>query len=183
MQQQDHFDLRDRSRSPRAQFIPSHNGQDATNPASKVSQLIQIQTNTSAFESQYQCTPHTEYNPLSYMPLSQTNEYNLFDHKTNRYPSFRNKIYGNTSAKTKEKESRISVKMLISDANLSPIKRIGLTKVNQLSTPAWTMYGYAVQTISPIPDHLNMSMASGPSVLPERYDKQDILEPYSLVKS
>ena len=69
------------------------------------------------------------------------------------------------------------------DANLSPIKRIGLTKVRQSSTPARTMYGSAIQTISPIPDHLYMSMTSEPFVLPERYDKQDILEPYSFVKS
>ena len=34
LQQQDNFDLRDRSRSPRAQVTPSHNGQDATNPTS-----------------------------------------------------------------------------------------------------------------------------------------------------
>ena len=106
MQQQDNFDLRDRSRSPRAQFTPSHNGQDAANPASNATQHIQIQTNTSAFGSEYQCTPHTEYNPFSYMPLSQTNEDHLFDHKTNRYPNFRNKIYGNTSVKMEEKEPR-----------------------------------------------------------------------------
>ena len=41
----------------------------------------------------------------------------------------------------------------------------------------------AIQTISPIPDHLFMTMASEPFFLPERYDKQDILELYSLVKS
>ena len=33
LQQQDNFDLRDRSRSPQAQFTPSHNGQDSTNLA------------------------------------------------------------------------------------------------------------------------------------------------------
>ena len=71
----------------------------------------------------------------------------------------------------------------ILDANLSPIKRIGLTKVHQSSTPTRTMYGSDIQTILPIPDHLYMSMASEPFVLPQRYDKQDILEPYSLVKS
>ena len=71
----------------------------------------------------------------------------------------------------------------ILDANLSLIKRIGLTKVHQSSTLARTMSGSAIQTISPIPNHLYMSMASEPFVLPERYDKQDILELYSLVKS
>ena len=282
LRQQDSFDLRDRSSSPRAQFTPSHNGQDATNPAPKATQHIQIQTNTSAFDSQYQCTPHTDYNTFSYMPLSQTNEDHLFDHKTNRYPNFRNKIYENTSAKTEEKEPGISVKILmqrrnllkqeirqeegsslniqesktveniipkvtiltnsktekgenrekevivtetgsqklsscqslgnpnslfkeemsevkselisnsrkrknntseILDANLSPIERIGLTKVHQPSTPARTMYGSDIQTISPIPYNLYTSLASEPFVLPERYDKQDILEPYSLLKS
>ena len=78
LQQQDNFDLRDRSRSPRAQFTPSHNGQDATNPAPKATQHIQIQTNTSAFDSQYQYTPYTEYNPFSYMSSSQTNEDHVF---------------------------------------------------------------------------------------------------------
>ena len=71
----------------------------------------------------------------------------------------------------------------ILDANLSPIRRIGLTKVHQPSTPARTMYGSDIQTISPIPDNLYTSLASEPFVLPERYDKQDILEPYSLLKS
>ena len=52
------------------------------------------------------------------MPLSQSNEDHLFDHKTNHYPNFRNKIYGNTSAKTEEKESRISVKILMQRRNL-----------------------------------------------------------------
>ena len=52
------------------------------------------------------------------MPLSQTNEDHLFHHKTNRHPSFRNKIYGNTSAKMEEKESRISVKILLQRRNL-----------------------------------------------------------------
>ena len=40
LQQQDSFDLRDRSRSLRAQFTPSNNGQDATNSASNVTQHI-----------------------------------------------------------------------------------------------------------------------------------------------
>ena len=107
LQQQNNFNLRDRSRSPREQFTPSQNGKDATNSASNATQHIQIITNTSAFNYQYQCT-HTEYNPSSYVPLSQTNEDHLFYHKTNCHPSSRNKIYGNKSAKTEEQESRIS---------------------------------------------------------------------------
>ena len=118
MQQQDSFDLRHRGSSPRAQFTPSHNGQDATNSASNVTQHIPIQTNTSAFDSLYQCTPHTEHNLFSYMPLSQTNEDHLFDHKTNRHLNFRNKIYGNTSAKTEKREPGITAKILMQRRNL-----------------------------------------------------------------
>ena len=52
------------------------------------------------------------------MPLSQSNEDHLFDHKTNHYPNFRNKIYGNSPANMEEKESRISVKILMQRRNL-----------------------------------------------------------------
>ena len=96
---------------------------------------------------------------------------------------FKGKISEDKSELISNSRKRKNNTSEVLDANLSPIKRIGLTKVHQSSTPARTMFGSAIQTISPIPDHLYTSMASEPFVLPGRYDKQDILEPYSLVKS
>ena len=71
----------------------------------------------------------------------------------------------------------------ILDVNLSPIKRIGLMKVHQSSTPARTMSESAIQTTLPTPGHRYTSMASKSFDLPERYNKQDSIQPYSLVKS
>ena len=56
-------------------------------------------------------------------------------------------------------------------------------KVHQSSTPARTMSESAIQTTLPTPGHRYTSMASKSFDLPERYNKQDSIQPYSLVKS
>ena len=60
---------------------------------------------------------------------------------------FKGEISEDKSELTSNSRKRKNNTSEIPDANPSLIKRIALTNVHQSSTPARTMYGFAIQTI------------------------------------